>query len=148
MKYYLDCEFDGFGGDLISMALVRNDGESIYLVYKEEATDPWVQANVIPHLWNIPSPLPGMAYKVDQLNGAHQLREFFADDRKPHIVSDWPDDIAYFCKSIITAPGFMINIAGFTTEVARVDAYPTRLSGAVQHNAWWDAKALWYLLEK
>lgn len=29
-----------------------------------------------------------------------------------------------------------------TLEVNNVDAYPTELEGAVQHNAWWDAMAL------
>jgi hypothetical protein len=27
-----------------------------------------------------------------------------------------------------------------------VDAYPTTLDGAIQHNAWWDAMALRHLL--
>lgn len=32
MKYYLDCEFDGYRGSLLSLALVREDGESLYLI--------------------------------------------------------------------------------------------------------------------
>ncbi len=148
MNYTIDTEFDGFGGDLISLALVREDNESLYLVYKETATDPWVQQNVIPILWSIPSPLPGMAFKVDdQLDGARRIRHFLALDPKPHIISDWPDDISYFCKSIITSPGYMIDIPRFSAEVIRIDAYPTNLKGAVQHNAWWDAKALWAALK-
>lgn len=31
-------------------------------------------------------------------------------------------------------------------EVSNLDAYPTDLPGAVQHNAWWDAMALRHLL--
>lgn len=35
MRYTLDTEFNGFGGDLLSLALVREDGESLYLVTSE-----------------------------------------------------------------------------------------------------------------
>ena len=58
------------------------------------------------------------------------------------IIADWPDDIRYFCQAIITAPGQMVNIPRLTFELARVDAYPSQLAGAVQHNALWDARAL------
>ena len=40
----------------------------------------------------------------------------------------------------------MVNIPHLSFEVHRVDAYPTALPGAVQHNAWWDAMALRHLL--
>ena len=33
MRYFLDTEFNGFGGELLSLALVREDGASIYLLY-------------------------------------------------------------------------------------------------------------------
>ena len=147
MQYYLDCEFNEFGGDLISLALVREDNESIYLVYPElEEYGSWVKENVVPIIWNIPSPLPGMAYRVDQESGARQIAQFLAGDPAPVIITDWPDDIRYFCQAIITGPGMMINIPQVTFHMVRVNAYPTTLEGAVQHNAWWDAKALKYLL--
>ena len=70
------------------------------------------------------------------------VEEFLAGDEGPVIVVDWPDDIRYFCETIIVGPGKMIDIPGLTFEVFRVDAYPTDLPGAVQHNALWDARAL------
>ena len=147
MQYYLDCEFNEFGGDLISLALVREDNESIYLVYPElEEYGPWVKENVVPIIWNIPSPLPGMAHRVDQESGARQIAQFLYGDPNPVIITDWPDDIRYFCQAIITGPGMMINIPQVTFHMVRVNAYPTTLEGAVQHNAWWDAKALKHLL--
>lgn len=142
MKYFLDCEFDGFGGPLISMALVREDRESIYLVYSEKAENLWVQANVLPILWSIPSPLPGMAYRVTHREGADLIANFLSGDPNPHIITDWPDDVACFCKAVITAPGEMISLPGVSFSIVRVNAYPTKLHGAVQHNAWWDAQAL------
>lgn len=145
MKYFLDTEFNGFGGELISLALVREDNESLYLVYPEplDRYDVWVQKNVIPILWDIPSPLPGMAYQLkSRKDGAFRIQQFLQGDSTPQIITDWPDDIKYFCQEIITGPGQMINIPQVTFLMARVDAYPTELKGAVQHNAWWDAKAL------
>ena len=145
MRYYLDTEFNGFGGELISLALVREDGKSLYLVYPVpmERYDFWVQKNVVPILWDIPSPLPGMAYKfVSEKEGAFKIQTFLHGDPNPVIVTDWPDDISYFCQAIITGPGSMINIPQLSFDMVRVDAYPTTLEGAVQHNAWWDAMAL------
>lgn len=142
MKYYIDCEFDGFKGPLLSMALVREDGESIYLVWPhavEEAKDEWVRRHVVPKMWDIPSPLPGMAHTK---NFGSAISNFMGDDSAIHIIADWPDDIRYFCETILTGPGMMIALPTLNFSVVRVDAYPTTLKGAVQHNAWWDAMAL------
>ncbi len=138
MNYFIDCEFDGFGGPLLSMALVREDGESRYWILPYGRLTPWVADNVAPHLrlmgqeWADvqPEDLPG------------EIHGFLRYDPKPHIIADWPDDIKYFCQALITGPGTMVAIPGFTTQVVRVDAYPTTLAGAVQHNALWDALAL------
>lgn len=145
MRYFLDTEFNGFGGELISLALVREDGDSLYLVYPEpfDRYDLWVQKNVMPILWSIPSPLPGMAHKLNlRKDGGALIQEFLHNDPNPLIITDWPDDIKYFCQELITGPGTMINIPQLSFQMVRVDAYPTTLEGAVQHNAWWDAMAL------
>ena len=144
MRYFLDTEFNEFGGELISLALVREDGESIYLVYPDlPEYGEWVSKNVMPIIWNIPSPLPGMAYKLpDKEEGAYIIANFLKGDPHPVIVSDWPDDIRYFCQAIITGPGMMAAIDNIVFQMVRVNAYPTTLENAVQHNAWWDAKAL------
>lgn len=152
MKYYLDCEFDGFGGQLLSLALVREDLESLYLVYPQPAKykDQWVEENVAPILWDIPSPMPGMAYKVKtRLEAGVKIANFLSPDyfnqgisETPHIIADWPEDIAYFCQSLLIRPGYMAPIDTFTTELKRIDAYPSKLEDAVRHNAYWDAKAL------
>jgi hypothetical protein len=57
MKYYLDTEFNEFGGELISLALVREDGESLYLVYPEpkDGYGEWVKDNVVPIISDLPS---------------------------------------------------------------------------------------------
>lgn len=157
MKYYIDTEFNGFGGELLSLALVREDLESIYITFDRKGMkiDPWVGKNVIPLMKKIPSPMPGMAYfDVSPLEGTRLIERYFSkeylnpdlDDKKT-IIADWPDDIAYLCKALITEPGYMIKVPQMTFELIRVDAYPTKLPGAIQHNAYWDAKALWRYLK-
>ena len=58
MDYYLDTEFNGFGRQLLSTALVREDGESLYAVLPPPAEpDPWVAANVLPLILDVPKAL-------------------------------------------------------------------------------------------
>lgn len=151
MKYYLDTEFNEFGGELISLALVREDGHSLYLVYPEpkDGYGEWVKENVVPILSDLPSRIDRhyLTELQPQIAGARSIAKFFGDDPHPHIITDWPDDVRYFCQAIITGPGMMAAIDRLTFDIVRVDAYPTKLEGAVQHNAWWDAMALRELLQ-
>ncbi|WP_375188424.1 hypothetical protein [Sphingobium yanoikuyae] len=146
MRYYLDTEFDGFGGPLLSMALVREDGESMYATMQhdpDKIRDKWVKANVLPIMRSIPSPFPGaVQLNIRPVELSSLIHWFMDGDREPHIITDWPDDVRYFCSAIITGPGQMIALPSLSFDVERVDAYPTSLPNAVQHNAWWDAKAL------
>lgn len=146
MKYFLDTEFNGFGGALLSMALVREDGLSLYLVAPGVETrfyNPWVHDNVLPILHACPH--PPIVAPLKRWGGAIAI--FLEGDPAPHIISDWPDDIRYLCEVLITGPGLMVKTADrLAFDVVRVDSYPTDLPGAVQHNAWWDAMALRYKL--
>ena len=141
MDYYLDTEFDGFGGPLLTLALVREDGASLYLNYVGHAArNEWVRANVLPIVRAVP-------FDVTTINcghrgGAARIAEFLRGDAHPHVNTDWPDDVRYFCGALIVGPGEMVGIPHISFEIHRVDAYPTNLPGAVQHNAWWDAMAL------
>jgi hypothetical protein len=137
MRYFLDTEFNEFGGDLISLALVREDGASIYLVTDCPNPGAWVKDNVIPILFS-----GGDAVRIKPDEFGKGIALFLSGDLAPVIVSDWPDDIRYFCQAVITGPGEMIAVPQLQFVMLRVDAYPTDLEGAVQHNAWWDAMAL------
>jgi len=140
MRYFLDTEFNGWLGELISLAMVCEDGRELYLlnIDRLENTIDWVKENVMPIL-TVPGADP-LCSTLDQIGP--RIEEFFAGDKAPHIVVDWPDDIKYLCEMLITGPGEMIRVPRMTFELARVDAYPTALPGAVQHNALWDARAL------
>ena len=146
MRYYLDSESTGFGGGLISLALVREDGESVYWVigdFDKDAVTPWVAANVIPVLANC----IGQTDVLPHAKLARRIARWLSGDRDPVIIADWPDDIRHFCEAIITGPGSMIKLPSLRFEVRRIRTYPTGLKGAVRHNAWWDAMALRYVLE-
>ena len=141
MDYFLDTEFNGFFGELISLALVREDGESLYIIYKiESELDPWVRDNVVPILAT--DKCENRIIAKTRLEGANAIAKFLKGDSVPYIITDWPDDVKYFCQAIITGPGVMASIPRVVFDIVRVDAYPTTLEGAVQHNAWWDALAL------
>lgn len=146
MRYYLDCEFDGHNGPLLSLALVREDGHSIHIETTEIAQDPWVVANVVPLM----SENDATTHPLAQPNQVGtQLRQFIAEDDDATIIADSPVDIGRFCQALMTSPdgGYCQNIWNrLNFEVHDVDCYPTALVGAVQHNAWWDAMALRHTL--
>lgn len=159
MRYYLDTEFNGMGGELLSLALVSEAPiGGVYLAnkavrraaewsktqphIKTPGIDPWVWKNVLPII-----ELKNDGLQWDSLDMfSYWIGHVLGGDPDPIIVTDWPDDIKYFCQCLITGPGEMIDIPGIKFEVVRVDAYPTDLPGAVQHNAYWDAMALRYKL--
>lgn len=138
MRYFLDTEFNGFGGDLISIALVGEDGRELYLATECIKPVPWVAENVMP-IMRCTGARPVM---VSPKHIGPIISSFLFDHGLPMIVADWPDDVAYFCRALIVGPGQMVDIASLHFEIVRVDVYPTELPGAIQHNALWDARAL------
>ncbi|UTC29847.1 ribonuclease H [Bajunvirus bajun] len=157
--YFLDCEFNGFGGQLLSLALVEAVGSRVivpeapvrhlYMTFAHDGMtiEPWVAENVLPIMSAIPEGYE-QSFPLNRRVAAEMIRDFLTADPAPYIVTDWPDDVRYFCESVITAPGEMVSIPSLRFEVCRVDAYPSRLNDAVQHNALWDALALRDLLLK
>jgi hypothetical protein len=140
VRYFLDTEFNGYRGELISMALVREDGREFYGYLPCPNPIEWVRDNVL----TVVAAEGAEPVRMRSVNDfSAWIATFLRDDPHPIIVSDWPDDIRYFCESLITGPGQMIPTAPqIQFVVERVDAYPTDLPGAVQHNALWDARAL------
>lgn len=146
MRYYIDCEFDGHNGPLLSIAMVGEDGFSLYLTTTETATDPWVIENVVPHLGKHSA----HAYaQVASDRVGRMVLDLLARETHPVIVADSPVDIARFCRAISTSPDGDWQSAEFprmTFEVHNVNCYPSILPSAVQHNAYWDAMSLMYAL--
>lgn len=143
MNIWIDCEFNEFGGDLISMALVADDGQEFYEVLdleNDEKYGSWVFANVVPYLNKLA--IPKMAFQSS-------LSRFINQWEEVHIIADWPDDIKYFCMSLITAPGRAINTPLKTTM--QIDRELSAELSAIPHNALEDARAIkrsWYAREQ
>jgi hypothetical protein len=148
MKYYIDCEFDGHNGPLLSMALVREDGRSIHIETTTNALDPWVCANVVPLMDSNEATTHPL---VQPYIVGPTIKEFISSDESPVIIADSPVDIGRFCAHLSTSADGEWASADYPLmrfEVHNVDCYPTTLPGAVQHNAWWDAMALRHKLEQ
>lgn len=149
MKYYLDTEFDGFGGKLISLALVPHDRtlSDFYITANDVVPkDKWVRANVMTVL-----SLKGAQPILSTTKELHKhLVQYLHNQNRPsdsiHVVSDWPDDIRYLMACLITGPGEMVNLKRMTMEFIRCETYPTDMLNAVQHNALWDARVLRHVL--
>ncbi|CAB5223146.1 hypothetical protein UFOVP368_67 [uncultured Caudovirales phage] len=142
MRYYIDCEFDGHNGELLSLALVTDGEDSIHIQADIEPMDLWVRRNVMPLMDSHKAPKAAKVY-LNDVGGV--IRAFMVKDQCPVIIADSPVDIGRFCRAISTGPDGEWASADYPRmrfEVHNVDCYPTTLDGAVQHNAWWDAMAL------
>jgi hypothetical protein len=141
MRYFLDTEYDGFGGPLISLALVPEDGaEELYLVLDQTASDAWVQRHVIPYLHHVPESMKCDAMSRD--SAAHALASWIAMDEAPEIIADWPEDLAQLSMLLITGPGKMHPVPGLVLRYVPLHGFSTAANSAVPHNALHDARAL------
>lgn len=130
MKLFLDTEFNGFGGKLMSMALVPED-VNLPLFYCElEMTDklePWVRDNVVPHMFLI---------QCSRGEFQAKLSSYLFQFDECTIVADWPDDIKYFCESLITGPGERIMMPTKINFELNLDI---EYESKIPHNALHDA---------
>lgn len=128
MKLYIDTEFNGFQGELISAALVSEDGKEWYENLSCQNPVPWVKEHVIPILGKEP---------VSIGEAQNSLERFLSQWSEVRVVADWPEDIAHFCQLLITGPGFMMNTPQLSFEIWRIDAPST-----MPHNALHDARGI------
>lgn len=130
MKMFIDTEFNGFGGELISMAIVSEDGAEFYEVLECNDPMPWVAEHVIPIL-NKDS-IPEYLFK-------EKLRAFLNWYSEVHIIADWPDDIKYFCQQIMAGPGLMHSMPKMTFSIERG---LSSKDSVIPHNALADARSI------
>lgn len=136
MKLYIDCEFNGHGGKLISMALVPGAGAGAeWYECVEIASDtvlPWVAANIIPVLCQ--SPISNARFHRD-------LSDFLTNYDGCEIIADHPADFMHLCRmmdNISAENDFVPPIACTMTLFRRTE----HLVSKVPHNALSDARAL------
>ncbi len=132
MNLYIDCEWTKWDGKLISMALVPEYSQ--YRIFYEaiefdvDDCDPWVVQNVLPVMDIDPVPLNTFHYRLSEY-----LRMF----DNIHVIGDWPEDIAWFCRALITGPGMRMDTPSVTMQIIRVDTVSEK-----PHNAMYDAIAI------
>lgn len=136
MRIFVDCEFNGFGGDLISMALIPED-DSISPWYEvvdlpagqKYAWDRWVWDNVIPVLYK-------RAIHRDVFRSS--FLEYIQTFENPTICADWYTDLVHFFSMF--AGEDHTKSVGFAckAELVLIDNYQSK----IPHNALSDAKAI------
>ena len=142
MRYFLDSEFNGFGGSLISLALVPEHGDDdYYVVVPLEGEEPndWVAQHVMPYLKSVPLTLYN---QLDRIAAAHDIARYLSTDPDPEIVADWPEDIALFCKLIMLSDGEIADISSLRFHFLRTPGFSTARNSKVPHNALHDARSL------
>ncbi len=142
MRYFLDTEYNGFGGALLSLALVPEDGgEEFYVtLFCADPIEPWVERHVIPYLDTVPMAL--QSSRLDRPAAAEALAAWLANDPDPRIVADWPEDLSQLAMLLVIGPGRMVSVARLTMEFAALPGFSTAANSAVPHNALHDARAL------
>jgi hypothetical protein len=109
VRYFIDAEFDERGSrfpiTLLSLAIVAEDGESIYMINSEAdhtSVNDWVKENVLPHLY--------VGGGLDHPCSLKEMRErilCFCSDPKPEFWGYYADyDWVVFCQVF----GAMVNL--------------------------------------
>lgn len=140
MRLFLDTEFNGFGGELISMAIVAEDGREWYGVLPlPDKMHPWVREHVFPFLAHPDGPkLPNRYANKHEFQSS--LAKFLAQFPDAEIIADWPSDFEHLCYMMTYAgqqAGWRIPI-NCTMRLERVSG----IESEIPHNALSDARAL------
>lgn len=142
MRYFLDTEYNGFGGALLSLALVPEDGSEEFYVTVEcpDPLDPWVERHVVPYLDSVPEGL--RCPRLTRRASAEALAAWLAHDEAPDIVADWPEDLAQLAMLLVTGPGLMVPVPPLSLHLVPLQGFSTAANSIVPHNALHDARAL------
>jgi hypothetical protein len=135
MRYFLDAEFNGFGGQLISLALVPENREATPFYEALLCAEPesWVADHIMPVLQTRPISRPEMIAK---------LAEYLRDDPEPVVTGDWPEDIAHLALLMVTGPGSRTPSPRLIFELLDLPLFDSEALSQVPHNARHDAAAL------
>jgi len=134
VRYFLDVEFNGFGGEVISLALVPEDRDAaeFYEVLGCADPVPWVAAHVMPVLGREKRP---------RADVVRRLAAYLQEESHPIVMSDWPEDIAQLALLMITGPGWRMPSEQITMELLDLPLFDSEGLSATPHNALSDARA-------
>jgi len=135
---FLDTEFNGFGGQLISMALYTEDADNLFyeiidLPYASSWCDPWVRQHVVPVFGKEPIKGGRVAFN-------RALRKYLgeiATNGLITVVADWPADIEHFFASLMIEGHWEVD-----WPIHAAMSKSGILKSEIPHNAMADAVAL------
>ena len=135
MRYFIDAEYNGFGGPLISLALVPEDHEAPSFYEALPCADPeaWVAEHVLPVLQTRP---------VSRAEMIAKLAAYLGTDAEPIMIADWPEDIAHLALLMVTGPGSRMPSPRIRFELLDLPLFDLETLSDVPHNARYDAIAL------
>ena len=153
MRYFLDTEYNGWRGELLSLALVPEDGgEEFYVTLDWPGpVQLWVQENVIPYLDMVPEAL--LSPRLMAQDAAGELSQWLIREQEAHffgrnesgrieVLADWPEDISQMCSLLTIGPGLTVDVPPLTFRLLRIPGFSTAANSRVPHNALHDARAL------
>ena len=156
IKWYIDCEFEDSTKTLLSMGIANAAGNVHYALVADAGKlvkEQWVIDNVIPHLTSVPG--TGPIHRIGRPSDStfRTFSDFIAyvwslestgETTELEIHVDFSTDVEYVSSLFHLGKGERIRpMTKLSFVVDYVDSYPTELKGAVQHNAGWDALALY-----
>jgi len=145
MRYFLDTEFNDYEGELISIALVGEDGREIYVqipAAHDQLLTPWVAKNVTPYLLGTLE-YPARPMMPMQRNSASiAIGAFLMQDPEPMVLADHPIDISHLCRLLELGPGKVFPLPALQCVFVAVPDFNVTRDSKVPHNALWDARAL------
>jgi hypothetical protein len=136
-RLYLDTEFNGYAGELISLALYWPGGEEDFYEVVDIPTNPipFVAERVIPILRK-------EAVGYDLVRNA--LRSYLMGIEKPHIIADWQEDFIHFNRLLCGLNGEQMDL-NYTMELVVTPDFSPHWPD--HHNALADAHGLgkWHM---
>jgi hypothetical protein len=102
MKLFIDTEFNGFGGELLSIGIAPEGNNlrfygAVTELGMQKKLHPWVYNNVWPKLYAEPS-LPAMVRFGKYEDVKHSFQVYIRQWPDPEVICDWPEDLSHFCE--------------------------------------------------
>lgn len=135
MRYFVDVEFNGFGGGLVSIAAVP----------EHEIASPFYEAALcnVPTLWVAKNVLPVLQTRpIDLGEVKRQFSNYIHSDREAVIIADWPEDIAHAANLLTDGNGKRLAPGTVMFELLSASDFSSETHSKVPHNAYYDALAL------
>lgn len=132
MNFFFDCEFDEPGNQLISLAIISEDGKHEFYEAQvwEKMDNPWVMENIIPILET--EPLPKVEFQ-------RRLEIFCSKFAGMHLIANHPNDILFFNLAIRKEQGDWIKIQPLSFTI---DDNLSSKKAVLLHNALSDTRAM------